>query len=55
MTYTYAIMHVSESAYKEIKKKLEDAGYQHAIHDSDSEDGSVLDMHGIALAQEPSK
>lgn len=49
-TRTYAIMHVSESAYNEIKAKLEAAGYQHAIHG-----GAVvcLDMHGIALAKEP--
>jgi hypothetical protein len=50
-THTYAIMDVSEAAYNEIKKKLEDAGYQHAIH-IDRDGSVVLDMHGIALAIE---
>jgi len=52
MTYTYALMDVSESTYNEIKKKLEDAGYQHALHDDRDGDGVVLDMHGIALRLE---
>ncbi len=54
MTYTYALMDVSESTYNEIKKKLEDAGYQHAFHDDHDGDGMVLDMHGIALKLESS-
>lgn len=44
MTYTFALMQVSKATYDEIKQKLEEAGYGHAIHD----DGN-LDMHGIAL------
>jgi len=51
MTYTYAIMGVSESTYNEIKAKLEAGGYQHALHE-DSKGVIVLDMHGIALAKE---
>lgn len=45
-TYTFAVMEVSPVAYEEIKKKLEEAGYQHAIRDG------LLDMHGIALGLE---
>lgn len=47
-THTYATLEVSKAAYDEIRKKLEDAGYQHAFH----EDG-LIDMHGIALTPEP--
>lgn len=50
-TYTYVVMEVSESAYKEIREKLEATGYRHAMHESD-EHGVVLDMHGIAIAKE---
>ena len=46
-THTYAILGLSKEAFAEIKKKLEDAGYQHAFH----EDG-VIDMHGIAVQEE---
>ena len=51
MTYTVVIMEVSQQAYDEIRAKLEEAGYQHAIHDEpDKEWSNRLDMHGIALA-----
>lgn len=50
-THTYAILEVSETAYEEIKAKLEAAGYQHAFHE-DREHGVVIDMHGIALANQ---
>lgn len=50
MTYSYVIMGVSESAYNEVKAKLKDAGYEHAIHEEDGK--TVLDMHGIALGLE---
>lgn len=43
MTYTYAILDISPEAYREIKSKLKEAGYDHAFH------GDVIDMHGIAL------
>lgn len=46
-THTYVIMEVSKEVHEFIKQKLEEAGYQHAIH---IEDGKILlDMHGIAL------
>jgi len=47
MTYTYAILEVSESTYQEIRKLLDEAGYQQAFHEH--EDGEVVDMRGIAL------
>lgn len=50
MTYIYVFMQVSKRTYDEIKKKLLDAGYDHALH-HDTERGEVLDMHGIALAK----
>ena len=50
MTHTYALLEVSNAAYQEIKRKLVDAGYSHAIH-SDGE----IDMHGIALIIDKSK
>lgn len=46
-THTYALMDVSAETYAEIRRKLEEAGYQHAI----MEDG-VLDMHGIGIGTE---
>jgi hypothetical protein len=48
VTYTYAILEVSGPAYDEIRKKLEEAGYNHAF----DEDGNI-DMRGIALSKEP--
>ena len=53
MSYTYVILEVSSAAYKEIKEKLEAAGYHHAFHDD--RDGTVIDMHGIALKDEDAK
>ena len=53
MTYTYALMHVSQRTYYEIAEKLSDAGYDQAFHKDDSLtslNGQVLDMHGIAIA-----
>ena len=46
MTYTYAILEISPAAYREIREKLEAAGYQHAF-----EPDGAIDMHGIALAE----
>jgi len=43
-THTYAVLAVSKEAYDEIRKKLLQAGYEHAIN----RDGEI-DMHGIAL------
>lgn len=44
-THTVALMQVSPETYTEIKQKLEDAGYDHAVH----RDGT-LDMTGIGLS-----
>lgn len=46
-TYTHALLDVSPEAYREIRAKLEAAGYGHAI------DGQHIDMHGIALTCDP--
>lgn len=53
MTYTYAILEISSSAYNEIKEKLEKAGYQDQFHE---DKGSVvIDMHGIALKSDSAR
>lgn len=46
-THTYAELELSQAAYNEIKRKLEDAGYQHAF----MEDGAI-DMHGIGVTRQ---
>lgn len=51
MSRTYAILELSQAVYDEIKAKLSDAGYDHAFH-HDHDHGTVLDMHGIAVAVE---
>jgi len=52
VTHTYAILWISATAFDEIKAKLEAARYEDQIH-SDTEYGTVIDMHGIAVAKEP--
>lgn len=52
MTYTYAILAVSRAVYTEVRKRLAELGYDQAFHD-DANGGEVIDMHGIALAEEP--
>jgi hypothetical protein len=47
-TYTYAILDLSDAAYREIAEKLRDAGYGHAFHNDHGR--VVIDMHGIAVA-----
>jgi hypothetical protein len=47
-TRTYAILDVSEETCGEVCQLLQDAGYEHAIHDD------LVDMHGIALRAAPS-
>lgn len=49
-THTYALMEVSEKTHAEIKGKLIEAGYSHALHKEP--DGMALDMRGIALKVE---
>lgn len=51
MTRTYAIMRVSPATYREIRKILVDAGYDHAIMGL-GHAPEALDMHGIALAED---
>lgn len=53
-THSFAIMEVSQSAYDEIKAKLEEAGYDHAVWE-EGDDGTLLAMNGIALALERPK
>jgi len=59
-THTYAVLEISPEAYREIRERLEAAGYQHAFHRHVHEvtrggalEGEVsyeaIDMHGIAL------
>jgi hypothetical protein len=49
MTYTYAILDVSQTTWNEVAEGLRNAGYGHAF------DGNIIDMHGIALQLKPSK
>ncbi|HUE14981.1 MAG TPA: hypothetical protein VMR25_12500 [Planctomycetaceae bacterium] len=48
-THTYAALEVSQAAYDEIAGLLRAADYGHAFHE-DTDRGTVIDMHGIALA-----
>jgi hypothetical protein len=50
MTYTYAILEVSKESWGEIAQLLRAASYDHAFH-SDDEHCTIIDMHGIALAE----
>lgn len=50
MTHTYAILEVSHATYREIRGKLAESGYKHAIQQDEGKE--VVDMHGIALAEE---
>lgn len=43
-THTYVTLKISQAAYNEIRSKLIEAGYHHALH----EDG-IIDMHGLAV------
>ena len=46
-THTYAVLQISRAAYDEIRGKLLDADYGHALH---REEGfELIDMHGIAV------
>lgn len=48
MTHTYAILEISQSAFDEIKAKLEAAGYQHAF-EPNLQDAVLIHTHSIAL------
>lgn len=51
-THTYVIAEVSRSAFDEVHGLMKKAAYDHAIHE-DRDHGTVIDMHGIALAAKP--
>lgn len=49
-THTFAVLELSAAAFKEIRDKLEAAGYQHAFIKEDEE--LTIDMHGIGIKEE---
>jgi hypothetical protein len=51
VTYTFATLEVSKAAYDEIRAKLIEAGYDHAIR-QDRGDVETVDMNGIALVRD---
>ena len=51
MTHTYATLWLSPPAYREIEKKLKDAGYVDCFHKE--QEGIVIDLHGIAVVLDP--
>jgi len=48
MTYTYAVLDVEGSTYRDIARRLIKADYGHAFHEDDGR--QIIDMHGIAIA-----
>lgn len=50
-THTVAELPVSRETHAEVKRLLEDAGYDHAI--SSDGVGDIIDMHGIAITVDP--
>ena len=51
-THTYVIVPLSPAAYREIRAKLEGAGYGHAFLAVGIPE-EVIDMHGIAVQRLP--
>lgn len=49
-THTYVVLEVSDAAYEEIAKKLEEAGYSHVFHGEGEK--CVMDMHDIAIGRD---
>ena len=47
-THTYAKLAVPEHIYDYIRKRLQDAGYEHAFQPN-----GAIDMHGVAIVSEP--
>jgi hypothetical protein len=47
-TYSYATLPVSVETFAEIRKKLEEAGYQHLLQ-LDGNNRPLINMRGIAL------
>ncbi len=50
-TRTFVIMEVSQAAHDEIRAKLLEGGYDFAVWE-EGDDGTLLDMNGIALGIE---
>jgi hypothetical protein len=48
-TRTFVLLEVTSAAYREVETALRAAGYDHAFVETG--EGTVIDMHGIALAQ----
>ena len=51
-TYTYVLMEVSASTFREIEQKMEEAGYEHAFIVDASTGKLSIDMAGIAVTEE---
>ena len=47
MIRTYAVLEISREAYREIRDKLQQAGYESQIEDRPA--GEIIDMHGLAI------
>lgn len=52
-THTYVILPLSAAAYREIRAKLLEAGYTHALDGAIGTREERIDMHGIAVQCEP--
>lgn len=50
MNHTYAVLEVPRAVYYWFARHLRSVGYDHVFHDN-REHGTVIDMHGIALAE----
>lgn len=50
-THTYVVMEVNQQVYDEIRRRMMEAGYQHALHSGGGPE--VIDMQGIALQALP--
>lgn len=49
-TRTFAILEVPDDFYELVRKRLVEAGYDHALVNEN--DAECLDMHGIALRRQ---
>jgi hypothetical protein len=50
-THTYSILAVSPRAFGELSARMKAAGQDQAFHDDAREHGTVIDMHGVAIAR----
>ncbi len=53
MTYTFAVLTISATAYEEIEAKLRGVGYEQAFIRDPGDNSVLIDMHGVALGKEP--